>query len=153
MVGAAVHHRHGRDAGRRAGRPRHARALVNSRELWTSTRTDPGGDLDRPAAVLELGRGRLDAAEPFAVASVRRWDGVSQVGRTQSDVVLATIHVRAGEPRGLQLAYDAVTAAARLSSFRSRQQLEPLVTALEARSGADAHQLARKARQVATTRV
>jgi len=129
--------------------------LAKARELWTPTSADAGvgGDLDRPAACLELARGRLDAAEPFAVASVRRWEGVSQVGRTQSAVVLATIHVRAGEPGGLQLAYSAVTAAARLSSVRARRRLEPLVAALEARSGADARQVARMARHVATTRL
>jgi hypothetical protein len=83
---------------------------------------------------------------------VRRWDGVSQNGRTQSAVVQATIHVRAGEPRGLQLAHGAVTAAAKLTSVRVRQRLEPLIAALEARPGGDAKQLARMARRVATTR-
>jgi len=67
--------------------------------------------------------------------------------------VLATIHVRAGEPRGLQMAHGAVTAAAKLTSVRTRRRLEPLVAALAARRGADAEQLARMARQVATTRV
>ncbi len=127
--------------------------LAKARELWTPTHADAdiGGDLDRPAASLELARGRLDAAEQFAVASVRRWEGVSQVGRTQSAAVLATVHVRAGEPGGLQLAHSTVAAAAELSSVRARRQLEPLVTALEAHSGADARQLVRMGRQVATT--
>jgi len=53
----------------------------------------------------------------------------------------------------LQLAHSAITAAAKLTSARARRRLEPLVTALEARSGIDARQLARMARQVATTRV
>jgi len=117
----------------RLGYPRFADAdLAKARELWTPTPADAnvGGDLDRPAACLEFARGRLDAAEPFAVASVRRWEGVSQVGRTQSAIVLATIHVRAGEPRGLQLAHSTVTAAAKLISTRARRRLEPLVTAL-----------------------
>jgi len=74
------------------------------------------------------------------------------VGRTHSAVVLATIHVRAGEPRGLQLAHGAITSAARLTSARVRKRLEPLVAALEARRGSDAEQLARMARQVAATR-
>jgi len=52
-------------------------------------------------ARLELARSRLDAAEPFAVASMCRWEGGSQVNRTQSAIVLATIHVQAGEQRGL----------------------------------------------------
>jgi len=128
--------------------------LAKARELWAPTRgdADVGGDLDRPAACLELARGRLDAAEQFAVASVRRWEGVSQVGRTQSAVVLAEIHVRAEEPRGLQLAHSAVTTAARLSSVRARRRLEPLAAALEARPGSDARELARMARQVAAVR-
>ena len=102
---------------------------------------------------LELDRGRFDAAEPFAAASVRRWEGISnQRARTYSAVVLATVHVRAGEPRGLALAHGAVTAAAKLTSVRAREQLEPLAAALEARRGSDAEQLARMARQVAVTR-
>ena len=128
-------------------------ALAKSRELWQPTPAEPNGDLDRPAACLELDRGRLDAAEPFAAASVRRWEGVSQVGRTHSAVVLATIHVRAGEPRGLQLAHGAVTSAGKLTSVRARQRLVPLAEALAARRGSDAEQLARMARQVAATRV
>ena len=75
------------------------------------------------------------------------------VGRAQSATVLATVHVRAGEPRGLQLAHSAVTAVNKLSSMRARTRLVPLVAALEARSGADARQLARMTRQVAATRV
>ena len=72
-------------------------AMVKARELWQPTPADPYGDPDRPAACLELERGHLDAAEPFAVASLRRWEGGSQISRTQSAIVLATIHVRAGE--------------------------------------------------------
>jgi len=126
--------------------------LAKARELWTPTSADPNGDLDRPAACLELKRGCLDAAEQFAAASVRRWEGGGQVSRTLSGVVLATIHVRAGEPGGLQMAYGAVTSAARLSSVRVRQRLEPLAAALEGRSGCDARELGRMARQVAAIR-
>jgi len=86
------------------------------------------------------------------VASVRRWEGISERARTLSAVVLATIHVRAGEPRGLQLAHGSVTAAAKLTSVRVRQRLVPLADALEARSDGDHRDLARMARQVATTR-
>jgi len=99
-----------------------------------------------------VGRGRrLDEAEQFAVASVCRWEGGSRVSRTLSSVVLATIHVRAGEPDGLRMAHSALTAS-KLTSFRVRQRLEPLTAALEARPGGDAKQLARMARRVATTR-
>ncbi len=127
-------------------------ALAKSRELWQPTRADPYGDLDRPAARLELDRGRLDAAEPFAAASVRRWEGVSQRGHAQSTIVLATIHVRAGEPDGLRLAHGAVTAVSRLRSQRARDWLVPLAAALDSRPGSDYRELARMARQVAATR-
>ncbi len=67
-----------------------------------SRSTGSSGDLDNVAALLELERGRLDAAEPFATASVRRWEGGgSRHARTQAGILLATIHVRAGEPGGL----------------------------------------------------
>jgi hypothetical protein len=120
-----------------------------SRELWTPIPTDPFGDLDRPVALLEIERGRLDRAEQFAAASVRRWEGLSQRGHTKSGIVQATIHVKAGEPRGLQLAHSAITDTTKLTSVRARRQLVPLAEALEARPGTDARDLARMARQAA----
>ncbi|MGH3909118.1 MAG: hypothetical protein ACRDTE_33810 [Pseudonocardiaceae bacterium] len=64
----------------------------------------------------------------------------------------ATIHVAAGEPRGLVLAHDAVTEVRKLGSVRVRAQLTPLADVLDNRPGRDARELARMARQVATTR-
>jgi hypothetical protein len=58
------------------------RELTTARELWQPARTDPTGDLDGVAALLEVERGRLDVAEPFAVSSVRRWEGLSRLGNT-----------------------------------------------------------------------
>ena len=131
------------------------RELGKSRQVWTPARSDSTGDLNQVAARLELARGRLDAAEPFAVASVRRWEGISnQRACTQSDLLLATVHVKAGERNGLQLAHGAITGVTRLSSVRVRRQwLTPLTAALEARPGGDAKQLARMARQVAVSQV
>jgi transcriptional regulator with XRE-family HTH domain len=127
--------------------------LAQSRDQWQPTCADQNGDLDSVAARLELERGRLDAAEPFAAASVRRWEGgSSQRARTQADILLATIHVRAGEPGGLGLAHGAITGVMKLSSIRARRRLEPLVAALQARAGNDYRQLARMAHHVATTR-
>jgi tetratricopeptide (TPR) repeat protein len=54
------------------------RYLAEARELWQPTRTDPYGDLDLVAARLELDRGHLDTAEPFAAASMRRWKDISE---------------------------------------------------------------------------
>ena len=126
-----------------------ARALARGRDLWTPTPADPFGDPDRDAARLELQRGRLDVAEALTTASLRRWEGGRQLSRTATGVVLATIHVTAGEPRGMHLAHSAITSVSRLSGVRVRKQLTPLAEALEARPGSDARELARMARQVA----
>jgi len=120
-----------------------------ARGLWTPSPSSRYGDMDRGPARLELQRGRLDLAEQFAAASVRRWDGLSERGRTRSGIILATIHVKAGEQRGLQLARDALTSASRLTSVRNRRTLLPLAEALDTRPGTDARDLARMARQIA----
>jgi hypothetical protein len=121
--------------------------MVKARELWSATRSDRYGDLDRPAALLALRRGRLDIAERLAAASVRRWEGINQRGHAMSSIVLATVHVRAGERGGLPLAQGAITAVSKLSSVRARRRLHPLAAALETRPGRDARDLARMARQ------
>lgn len=70
-------------------------ALAGSRELWQATPAVSDGDLDKVAALLELRRGRLDAAQAFAAASVRLWkDRGSRRGRTGTGIVLATIHIQ-----------------------------------------------------------
>ncbi|MDQ3763664.1 MAG: helix-turn-helix domain-containing protein [Actinomycetota bacterium] len=127
--------------------------VAKSRQLWSPTRSDPRGDQDYVSARLEISRGRLDVAEPFARTSVDRWEGVSELRRTHSAAVLATIHVKAGEPDGLHLAHGVITAVTRLSSVSARQRLLPLTEALDIRRGSDYQELARMARQVATTRV
>jgi transcriptional regulator with XRE-family HTH domain len=129
------------------------RALAKSRQLWTPGRTDPSSDLNQVGACLQLARGRLDTAEQYAAASVRRWEGISnQRARTYAGILLATVHVRAGERDGLQLAHAAITQVTKLSSVRARQQyLAPLAVTLEARPDNDAKQLARMAHQVIAT--
>jgi transcriptional regulator with XRE-family HTH domain len=130
-----------------------ATELAKARELWQPTSADPWGDLEGAAARVALEDGRLDEAEPLAAASVRRWEaGHSQRARTLGDVLLATIHVRAGEPDGLPLAHGAITGVMKLSSVRARQHLNPLAAALETRPGGDHRELARTARHLATTR-
>ncbi|MGH3924319.1 MAG: hypothetical protein ACRDTT_15895, partial [Pseudonocardiaceae bacterium] len=126
--------------------------IAKSRELWLPTRADRYGDFYRPAALLALRQGRLDAAESLAAASVRRCEGISQIGRAHSGVVLATIHVRAGEPDGLSLAHRAITAVPKLSSVRVRKRLVLLADTLAARPGTDAKDLSRMAHQVAAVR-
>ncbi len=128
-----------------------ATELAKSRELWQPARTDPWGDPDGAAACLEIERGRLDLAESLAAASVRRWENGSRLSRTLSGIVLATIHVKAGEPSGLSLAHRVITSVAKLSSMRARTRLTPLAAELAARPGPDARELARMTRQVATS--
>ncbi|MGH4018882.1 MAG: hypothetical protein ACRDT0_06490 [Pseudonocardiaceae bacterium] len=129
-----------------------AAEMTKARQLWQPGRSDPLGDPGRVAARLELDRGRLDVAEQHATASVRRWDGISHGGRTRSGIVLATVYIQAGEPKGLTLAKTAIDAVAQLDSPRTRRQLTPLVDALDGRPGSDARELARVARKVAATR-
>ncbi|MGH3979868.1 MAG: hypothetical protein ACRDRZ_12860, partial [Pseudonocardiaceae bacterium] len=125
--------------------------LSKSRDLWQPTPADPLGDPGRVAARFELGRGRLDVAEQHAAASVRRWEGVRgrAAPRTRAGIVLATVYVAAGEPKGLGMAKTVIDDVARMDSPRTRLQLVPLADALAARPGADARDLARTARKVA----
>ena len=128
--------------------------LAKGRDLWLPTRTDPSGDLDQVGARIALDQGRLDTAEQFAAASTRRWEGSpNQRARTDSIILLATIHVKAGEQRGLQLAHHAVTEVTQLTSVRARRRLLPLAHTLETRPGSDARDLARMARDVAANRM
>ncbi|MGH3687812.1 MAG: hypothetical protein ACRDRU_02035 [Pseudonocardiaceae bacterium] len=60
--------------------------------------------------------------------------------------ILAEVHIRAGEPRGLALASQAIEEVNTLHSVAvRRQRLIPLATALEARPGTDTQELARTA--------
>ncbi len=70
--------------------------IATSRQLWLPTRADRFGDPDRPLALLALRRGRLDAAESLAAASVRRWEGISQ--SSTSPPAAPTAGRRAGGP-------------------------------------------------------
>jgi hypothetical protein len=73
-------------------------------------------------------------------------------GHIVANLVLAEVHLRAGEPQGLTLAQEALTTVSTLHSLAVRRDLvAPLATALAARPDTDAQELARKARQLATT--
>jgi hypothetical protein len=85
--------------------------------------------------------------------SVRAWGDRDRRPAASARLLLATIHVRAGEPRGTQLAHTATTAITKFSSDRVRKRLLPFADALDARRGSDSQDLARMAQQVATMRV
>jgi hypothetical protein len=75
-------------------------------------------------------------------------------GRTLAALLLAEVHIQAGEPRGLTLARQAIEEVSTLHSLAARRErLVPLTTALEARPSSDTRELARMARQVAASRI
>ena len=69
-----------------------------------------------------------------------------------ADLLLARLHVQAGEPGGLALAKSAIDGVVQTRSGVARQICLPtLVQSLQARPGSDAKDLARMARQLAAS--
>ncbi|HYZ08592.1 MAG TPA: helix-turn-helix transcriptional regulator [Pseudonocardiaceae bacterium] len=137
------------------GYPDRARSeLAAAWDGWQPPHENDRGGMEWVTALVERDLGRLDVAERLAASSVRHWS--SNGNRRDAAlpaITLAELHVRAGEPRGLAMAKTAIDTVALLRSVRAHERLEPLIVALEARPGTDARELARRARQVATTRV
>jgi hypothetical protein len=98
-------------------------------------------DKDLNAARIYVDLGRLDTAEPFAATAARTFGEANRRDGATAGVVLAELHVRAGEPRGLQLAHHAVSIVTKIGSVHARRQLEPLAVALEAQRSSDAQEL------------
>jgi transcriptional regulator with XRE-family HTH domain len=137
----------------RMDRPDQAKSkLAAAREKWQAPDAFAQADADYRNADISACLGQLDGAEQFAALSVRAWGDQDRRPAASSRILLASIHVRAGEPRGPQLAHSAITAAAKLGSVRVRQRLLPLAEELGTRRGSDYQELAQMARQVANTR-
>jgi transcriptional regulator with XRE-family HTH domain len=130
------------------------RCLAQAQDGWAPREAFEQAGMDLSLTGIHLDLGRLDAAEAFAASAARTYDAAHlHRGRTQAELALAEVHVRTGEPRGLQLAQQAIKAVSTLQSTAVRQErLLPLATALETRPGNDAQQLARTARHLAVTR-
>jgi hypothetical protein len=129
------------------------RCLVEALEGWAPSDAFAQAGMELAVAGIQLDLGKLDTAEPFAANAVRTYGKAHHRGRTQAELALAEAHVRAGEPRGLALARQAIEAVSTLQSVAvRRERLVPLAAALEARPGSDAKELARMAREVAATR-
>lgn len=129
------------------------RALVTVRESWQPRDVYERADKDLNTARIQVDLGRLDIAEPFAATAARTIGDANRRCGATALIVLAELHVRSGEPRGLHLAHHAVTTVTTLDSVQACRQLEPLAAALEARPSSDARDLARMARQVAAVGV
>ncbi|MGH3995187.1 MAG: hypothetical protein ACRDSN_22320, partial [Pseudonocardiaceae bacterium] len=128
------------------------RYLAQGRDIWVPRDEYERADKDLNTARILADLGRLDTAEQFATAAGRTFGDANRRDRTMAGLVLAELHVRAGEPRGLALARQAIDEVSQLHSVPTREQLIPLTVALEARPGGDARELARMARQVAHAR-
>ena len=128
--------------------------LAEAHEGWAPRDAFEQGGADHSTAGIHLDLGQLEAAERFATSAVRTFGENHRRGRTVAQLLLTEIHVRAGEPQALTLARDAINKVSTLQSIAARRErLLPLATALEARPSSDTRELARIARQVATTRI
>ncbi|MBV9144147.1 MAG: helix-turn-helix transcriptional regulator [Pseudonocardiales bacterium] len=136
------------------GGPKQAdRCLAEADEGWAPPDVFDRAGTDASAAGIQCELGRLEAAEQFATRAVRGFgEGPYRRGQIRAGLLLAEVHVRAGEPEGLTLAHQAIEEVRTLRSVAvRRERLIPLATALDARPGSDGWELARMARQVATT--
>ncbi|MBV8541919.1 MAG: helix-turn-helix transcriptional regulator [Pseudonocardiales bacterium] len=131
------------------------RCLAEAGEGWEPRDAFERAGADFVTAGVQRDLGRLNTAEQLTASAVRAYgQGHYRRGHTVAELLLAEIHVRAGEPRGLTLAHQVIETVSTLQSVAARREwLTPLVTALEARPGTDTQELARTARQVATSRI
>ena len=127
--------------------------LAKAHDGWEPRNTFERAGMDRATAAIHLDLGQLDTAEPLATNALRTYSENHRTDRTMAELLLAEIHIRAGEPQGLTLARHAIEGVSTLHSIATRRQrLLPLATALETRPSTDTRELARTARQIATTR-
>ncbi|MGH3720914.1 MAG: helix-turn-helix domain-containing protein [Pseudonocardiaceae bacterium] len=129
------------------------RYLAGANEGWAPRDAFERAGADLGTAGIQRDLGRLEAAERFATSAARAYgEGHYRRGHTLAELLLAEIHVRAGDPRGLTLAHQAIEKVSTLQSIAARREwLTPLTTALETRPGTDTQDLARTARQIAVT--
>ncbi len=130
------------------------RCLAEVGEGWAPRDVRERAATDRAISEIQLDLRRFDTAGQFAASAVRTYGESHRRDRTRAELALAEAYVRAGDPRGLVLARQAIEAVSSLQSVAVRRiRLVPLATALQARPGSDAQEIARMAHQVAATRV
>jgi hypothetical protein len=130
------------------------RYLAEAHDGWEPRDAFERASMDRATAGIQLDLHQFDAAEQYAASAMRTYSESHRKDRTTAELILAEIHIRAGEPQGLTLARHAIDEVNTLHSVAvRRQRLIPLATALEARPGTDTQELARTARQIAETRI
>ncbi|MGH3700926.1 MAG: helix-turn-helix domain-containing protein, partial [Pseudonocardiaceae bacterium] len=128
--------------------------LAEAHDGWAPRDAFDQADADLETAMIQLDLGQLDTAEQFAASAVRTYSEAHRRGRTQAGLLLAEVHIRAGQPQGLTLARHAINEANTSHSVALRQErLIPLATALETQPGTDTQELAQLARKIATTQI
>jgi transcriptional regulator with XRE-family HTH domain len=107
-------------------------------------------DMDYVTSAVYRELGQLDRAQAFAASAVGKWDqeGTAKRDRVEADIMLATLHVDAGDSYGPMLTRRALAGVAPLRSVRSRAKLSKLVAALEARPDSTCRDLAHQAREI-----
>ncbi|MBV8539329.1 MAG: hypothetical protein JO063_12715 [Pseudonocardiales bacterium] len=132
-----------------------ARCLTEARDGWEPHHAFQRAGADLVSAGIQLDLGQLDTAEQSAASAQRTYgEGHHHRGRIEAELLHAEVHIRAGEPHGLTLAHHAINEVRTLHSVAiRRERLIPLATALETRPSTDTRDLARTARQIATTRI
>ncbi len=112
------------------------RSLAEAQDGWAPRDAFEQAGADFTTAKIQLDLRQFGTAESFAASAVRTYGEAHGRGRTSAKLVLAEVHVRAGEPRGLALARQAIEEVNSLQSVAVRQErFVPLATALEARPG------------------
>ncbi|MGH3888641.1 MAG: hypothetical protein ACRDSZ_19115, partial [Pseudonocardiaceae bacterium] len=129
------------------------RCLAEAHQGWAPRDAFERAGVGLMIAVVQIELHQLDTAESFAATAVRTFGEGHRRGRTLAELILAEVHVRTGDPRGLALAQQAIKAASTLQSAVARRHLVALAVALEARPDSHAHELGRMARQIAATRI
>jgi transcriptional regulator with XRE-family HTH domain len=137
------------------GRDEATRYLTEANDGWEPQHAFERAGANLVNAGIQLDLGQLDTAEQSAASAAHIYDeGHHRRGSTEAKLILAEAHLRAGELQGLILTRHAIARVSTLQSVAARRErLIPLAAALEARPGTDNEELARRARQVATTRI
>jgi hypothetical protein len=127
--------------------------LARARDGYDPPDSHARADMDLVTALVQLHLGALDLAESTASVSVRTFaQGTDRREGVLADITLARLHVQTGEPDAPRLAASAISAVAPLRSGVARAALAPLAAELETRPRSELRELARRARQVATSR-